>query len=732
MLFCLLLPAVQSADFIPQLVSSATYSITDTQTVASLGGTMSSLDINHSLPSGITGHSYPPNSEVVQDEYGNYYLHIREQKTRSSYQYVVQTTAMSTRSHISSLPSAYGPPDHNGEYLSSDRLVDAASPQIRGLALSIAENSTSQFEQVALLAIYVNNKIEYDASLVGRELSASDILKSPRGVCTEYTTLFISLARSIGIPSRYVNGYAYSDKYDSWLGHSWAEVYLGQWVGVDPTWLQVGDIDATHISSVRKPGLGFSTSSVTALVYPPSARLTFDQQSGSGGLKADNIRLVDSSSDAPEGGYSISLSSGKLPQGGKFVAWVELPSSEYRVVPMSLLSCKGDYSLASIGSEEKYAITMPGATSYVIWEGEVSDSLPDSYRFTCPATLNSPYLENSAISINITTADKIEWPALIAFIEDPHPSAGSMQGVAVPYLKQFAGQKITLLSNGVKISSAMKEGGVSFVFPAGFAGRHRVFVFGPFGDPITLDYTVERDTGAKIDFLGFEGQAYEGDKNQLNFQIFPSEAMAGGESVLDIELGGQRLASEKFNLTSATNISIPFTPSSSGEGILVAHLYNDGYQLASTSSVLSVFPSPGAKLYRVQKQAGKLKATFLVDSASSLSSLTLKVGELEVPFKNGQAVIVLAPGNYSASLTWQEGGREHSRPFSFELAEQEGQSFLPLPSLPQNPMSQSTGTPAQGSAPIDLAIPLYLMCPVAIILIIIPLAFAFTRRKKGL
>ena len=45
------------------------------------------------------------------------------------------------------------------------------------------------------------------------------------------------MARSIGIPSRIVNGYAYDAQSQSFGGHAWNEVVFdGYWYQVDPTW----------------------------------------------------------------------------------------------------------------------------------------------------------------------------------------------------------------------------------------------------------------------------------------------------------------------------------------------------------------------------------------------------------------------------------------------------------------------------------------------------------------
>jgi hypothetical protein len=57
----------------------------------------------------------------------------------------------------------------------------------------------------------------------------------PVGVCDDYATLFVSMARSSGIPADEVLGVFKSDG-----GHEWAEIFDGtEWIHCDPTWYQV-------------------------------------------------------------------------------------------------------------------------------------------------------------------------------------------------------------------------------------------------------------------------------------------------------------------------------------------------------------------------------------------------------------------------------------------------------------------------------------------------------------
>jgi Flp pilus assembly protein TadD len=64
--------------------------------------------------------------------------------------------------------------------------------------------------------------------------------------CTEFSALFVGMARSLGLPARTVSGLAYNGS--SFGGHAWVEVWVGKWIELDPTW-GTSFVDATHIRS---------------------------------------------------------------------------------------------------------------------------------------------------------------------------------------------------------------------------------------------------------------------------------------------------------------------------------------------------------------------------------------------------------------------------------------------------------------------------------------------------
>jgi len=74
--------------------------------------------------------------------------------------------------------------------------------------------------------------------------SAVEVLKQKVGDCNEHTTLYTALARAAGVPARMAAGIVYLK--NGFYYHAWPEVWLGDWVAVDPTFNQF-PADATHI-----------------------------------------------------------------------------------------------------------------------------------------------------------------------------------------------------------------------------------------------------------------------------------------------------------------------------------------------------------------------------------------------------------------------------------------------------------------------------------------------------
>lgn len=141
----------------------------------------------------------------------------------------------------------------DARYLASQEFWPVNDPAISKLARPLKDA-----EEIYATVI---STLHYDYSKPSERpvrLGATGALANPNSsLCTEFTDLFIVLARKKGIPARAVIGYAYSQNPDLRpLGiagdilHTWPEYWdetNGSWIPVDPTWGQTtGGMDYFH------------------------------------------------------------------------------------------------------------------------------------------------------------------------------------------------------------------------------------------------------------------------------------------------------------------------------------------------------------------------------------------------------------------------------------------------------------------------------------------------------
>jgi transglutaminase-like putative cysteine protease len=134
-------------------------------------------------------------------------------------------------------------------YTEATLKVDSEDEEIKKLANNLATGEDDAYKLAFKFAKYVNGIVEYDKNYLDGTQKASWVLENKKGVCDEYTVLFMALSRSVGIPVRYVSGVAYSNLDNDFIPHSWAEVWFEDigWVPFDPTYGEYGWIDSTHI-----------------------------------------------------------------------------------------------------------------------------------------------------------------------------------------------------------------------------------------------------------------------------------------------------------------------------------------------------------------------------------------------------------------------------------------------------------------------------------------------------
>lgn len=127
------------------------------------------------------------------------------------------------------------------EYLKATAEFAADKKQVIEQARQIAGDDRDAWSVAQKLADWTHKNLEWKFVVSADPVQT---LATREADCSEFSELFVGMARSLGLPARIVSGLAYNG--GSFGGHAWVEVWIGKWVELDPTW-GTHFVDATHI-----------------------------------------------------------------------------------------------------------------------------------------------------------------------------------------------------------------------------------------------------------------------------------------------------------------------------------------------------------------------------------------------------------------------------------------------------------------------------------------------------
>jgi hypothetical protein len=139
---------------------------------------------------------------------------------------------------------AYGAfPAETKDYLAATLEIESSSNEMTDTVRMIIGRPSNPLADARKITEWVYRNVKkrmVDAT------SALDTLNSMEGECQSHANLTAALLRAAGIPAKVVSGIVYSADIGGFAYHSWNEVYLGSWVGVDASF---GEFPAnvTHI-----------------------------------------------------------------------------------------------------------------------------------------------------------------------------------------------------------------------------------------------------------------------------------------------------------------------------------------------------------------------------------------------------------------------------------------------------------------------------------------------------
>ena len=200
----------------------------------------------------------PTPDEMKEDEYGNLYayfdvsgLYPKEKfKVTIKRDLEIENFEVDIPARTDSVVN-----EETSQFIESSKRIDSDEPEIISKAKEITEGISTDYKKAQAIFEYVNVNMSYDTSSAYANQGALAAFENMKGVCEEFTTLFVAFCRAVDIPSRAIEGYKIEEVYESGdtsgdisgdvgvlvernlANHVWAEIYLDGfgWLPVEPT-----------------------------------------------------------------------------------------------------------------------------------------------------------------------------------------------------------------------------------------------------------------------------------------------------------------------------------------------------------------------------------------------------------------------------------------------------------------------------------------------------------------
>jgi len=195
----------------------------------------------------------------------------------------------------------------------SSKLIENLKTKLYAQNKNVSENAYNIYEFLVNNFEY-NNDVE-NQSYIERQGAFNALSTQEPIACMEFTDIFITLARSMGIPAREVNGYAITNDANlntpssinikgGDLLHAWAEFYDPNfgWVQIDPTWGNTSKID--YFTKLDTNHFAFVVRGIHSEYPLPAGMYRYE----------NNTKLIniDFSNDTPDTTFDIKLSAKKV------------------------------------------------------------------------------------------------------------------------------------------------------------------------------------------------------------------------------------------------------------------------------------------------------------------------------------------------------------------------------------------------------------------------------------
>lgn len=124
------------------------------------------------------------------------------------------------------------------------QMPDSLTKSTDKIASYITSNFTSDKDKARAIFIWVASNINYDIENMfalniheKREDKIAKALKTRKGICEHYASLFTDICQKSGLKSHVIEGYVKQTGYSDFLPHAWSATLIdGNWFLFDPTW----------------------------------------------------------------------------------------------------------------------------------------------------------------------------------------------------------------------------------------------------------------------------------------------------------------------------------------------------------------------------------------------------------------------------------------------------------------------------------------------------------------
>ncbi len=128
-------------------------------------------------------------------------------------------------------------------YLTPEELPDTQLSEIYNYAMGfVNRNKGDLLETLFDINLTLFREYKYVPGSTTTATTPYDVMVTRRGVCQDFSNLFITMARLLNLPARYVCGYIYTGntgefRAQSDASHAWVQLYIPTvgWKGFDPT-----------------------------------------------------------------------------------------------------------------------------------------------------------------------------------------------------------------------------------------------------------------------------------------------------------------------------------------------------------------------------------------------------------------------------------------------------------------------------------------------------------------